>query len=93
MEQLMKSFSYRFDTLSSFVERNTGLKVAAGARPNIIGLNLRSTLRLQFGTGAKRLHPLGTLMVLPEPVPPFPYQELPDDPDFEPDWLPEIWLG
>lgn len=86
----MKKFVYWFNTLSAFVEQNTWLKVAPGGK--ITGLNLRSTLRYQFGAGAQRFHPLGVLMILPEPTPPFPYHELSEDADREPDWPPDLIL-
>jgi len=79
----MKRFAYHFRTFTSFVEEVVGFKVSRNCE--IIGINLPPTLRQQFGTGAQRHYPYGCLMVLPQEVPVPPFQELPDEADWEPE--------
>jgi hypothetical protein len=84
----MKRYVYRFDTLGTFIEEVSGLKVALTGE--IIGVYLTSLLHEQFGTRARRHYPYGAVMVLPTDAHhPF-VQEMPDEQEWERDWEREM---
>jgi hypothetical protein len=83
----MKSFTYRFRTLSALAEEVTSLKMGADGR--VLGASLYGGLRECFGAGAKRHYPFGILFVPPMDFPPTPFQEMPEEGDWdqEPDLI------
>jgi len=85
---LLKRYIYRFDTFSSYVEAVTGLKV--GPAGKIIGLYRDSFLRDNFGSGARRIYPFGCLIVLPPEISIPPFEELPEDPEWDVNWEPDL---
>jgi hypothetical protein len=85
---LLKRYTYRFDTFSSYIEQSTGLKIGPGGK--IIGLNRHSFLHENFGAGARRFYPFGCLLVLPTELPPHPFEELPEDPEWDVNWEPDM---
>jgi hypothetical protein len=63
----MKRYEYHFQPLRKYLENVTGLKIAFTGQ--VIGVNMASGLRSQFGTRAQRHYPYGAVMVLPDALP------------------------
>lgn len=76
---------YRFDTLASFVEKVTDLRV--GRANALVGVRAEGVFGHRIGRHARRHHPFGALLVLPIIPPPAPYIEQPEEGEGEPELI------